>query len=106
MTHVALSLKCYQSNETELETEISLFGTFGGKCEHTPDERNCMDPTPEEAIKIVNVLIVLAGFVDVLQGAVVLQICGGKKVSSIKSPKLKEGGYVLIRCQLYPLAKN
>ncbi len=65
-----------------------------------------MDSTPEEAIKIVDVLIVLAGLADALRGAVVLQIWGGKKVSSIMSPKLKESIYAQIRCQSYPLAKN
>jgi hypothetical protein len=49
-----------------------------------------MDPTPEEAIKIVEVIIAFARLADVLQGAVVLQICGGKQASKVMLPKLKE----------------
>jgi len=49
-----------------------------------------MDPTPEEAIKIVEVIITFARLADALQGAVVLQICGGKQASCVMLPKLKE----------------
>ena len=49
-----------------------------------------MDPTPEEAIEIVDVIITLARLVDALQGTVVLQICGGKAASRVMLPKLKK----------------
>jgi hypothetical protein len=49
-----------------------------------------MDPTPEEAIEIVEVIIAFARLADVLRGAVVLQICGGKQASSVMLTKLKK----------------
>jgi hypothetical protein len=67
-----------------------MFCNFWGKCKRKPDGKNCMNPTPEEAIKIVEVIIAFARLADALRGAVVLQICGGKQVSSIMLPKLKE----------------
>jgi hypothetical protein len=67
-----------------------MFCNFRGECKHKPDGKNCMDPTPEEAIKIVEVIISFARLADALRGAVVLQICGGKHASSIMLPKLKE----------------
>ncbi len=42
-----------------------------------------MDPTPEEAIEIVEVIIAFARLADALRGAVVLQFCGGKKASKV-----------------------
>ena len=67
-----------------------MFCNFRGECKRTPDGKNCMDPTPEEAIKIVEVIIAFARLADALRGAVVLQICGGKQASSVMLPKLKE----------------
>ena len=49
-----------------------------------------MNPTPEEAIKIVEVIIAFARLADVLQGAVVLQICGGKQAFKVMLPELKK----------------
>ena len=72
-----------------LATSI-MFCNFRGECKRTPDGKNCMDPTPEEAIKIVEVIIAFARLADALRGAVVLQICGGKHASSVLLPKLKE----------------
>ena len=73
-----------------LATGIIMFCNFWGKCKCKPDGKNCMDPTPEEAIKIVEVIIAFPRHADALRGAVVLQICGGKQASSIMLPKLKE----------------
>jgi hypothetical protein len=67
-----------------------MFCNFRGECKRKPDGKNCMDPTPEEAIKIVEVIIAFARLADALRGAVVLQICGGKQASSVMLPKLKE----------------
>jgi hypothetical protein len=67
-----------------------MFCNFRGKCKRTSDGKNCMHPTPEEDIKIVEVIIAFARLADALQGAVVLQICGGKQASSIMLPKLKK----------------
>jgi hypothetical protein len=72
-----------------LETGI-MFCNFRGECKRTPDGKNCMSPTPEEAIEIVKVIIAFARLADALRGAVVLQICGGKHASSVMLPKLKE----------------
>ncbi len=72
-----------------LGTDI-MFCNFRGKCKRKPDGKNCMDPTPEEAIEIVDVIIALARLADALRGAVVLQICGGKKASMVMLPKLKK----------------
>jgi hypothetical protein len=72
-----------------LRTDI-MFCNFRGECQRTLDEMNCMDPTPEEAIKIVEVIITFAKLADALQGAVVLQICGGKAASRVMLPKLKK----------------
>ena len=72
-----------------LETGI-IFCNFRGECKRTPDGKNCMDPTPEEAKQIVKVIIAFARLADALRGAVVLQICGGKQASSVMLPKLKE----------------
>ena len=58
-----------------LETDI-MFCNFWSKCERTPDLKNCMDPTPEEAIGIEEVIIAFARLADALRGAVVLLICG------------------------------
>jgi hypothetical protein len=49
-----------------------------------------MDPTPEEASNIVDVIIALARLADALRGLVVLQICGGKAASKVMLPKLKK----------------
>jgi hypothetical protein len=67
-----------------------MFCNFRGECKRTPDGKNCMDSTPEEAIKIVEVIIAFARLADALRGAVVLQICGGKQASRVMLPKLKE----------------
>ena len=72
-----------------LATDI-VFSNFWGECKRKPDGKNCMDPTPEEAIKIAEVIIAFARFADALRGAIVLQICGGKQASCIMLPKLKE----------------
>jgi hypothetical protein len=72
-----------------LETGV-MFCNFRGECKRTPDGKNCMDPTPEEAIEIVEVIIAFARLADVLRGAVVLQICGGKQASSVMLTKLKK----------------
>jgi hypothetical protein len=69
---------------------VILFCNFRGECKRTPDGKNCMDPTPEEAKQIVEVIIAFARLADALRGAVVLQICGGKQASSVMLPKLKE----------------
>jgi hypothetical protein len=66
-----------------------MFCNFWGKCKRKPDGKNCMDPTPEEATKIVEVIITFARLADTLQGAVVLQICGGKQCHVAKA----EGEY-------------
>ncbi len=71
-----------------LGTDI-MFCNFRGECKGTPDGKNCMDPKPEEAIKIVDIIIVFAKLADALQGAVILQICGGKKASSVMLHMLK-----------------
>ena len=49
-----------------------------------------MDPTPEEAIEIVEIIITFARHADVLRSAVVLQFCGSKEASKVMLPKLKE----------------
>jgi hypothetical protein len=67
-----------------------MFCNFRGECKRTPDGKNCMNPTPKEAIKIVEVIIAFARLADALRGAVVLQICGGKHASSVMLPKLKK----------------
>jgi hypothetical protein len=69
---------------------VIMFCNFLGECKCTPDGKNCMDPTPEEAIKIVEVIIAFARLADALRGAFVLKICGGKQASSIMLPNLKE----------------
>jgi len=48
-----------------------MFCNFWGKCKRKPDGKNCMDPTPEEAIKIVEVIIAFARLADAQRGAVV-----------------------------------
>jgi hypothetical protein len=81
---------CIPENITQtVETDIMLCN-FRGECKRTPDGKNCMDPTPVEAIKIVDVIIAFAELANTLQCAVVLQFCGGKKVSSIMLPILKK----------------
>jgi hypothetical protein len=67
-----------------------MFCNFRGECKRKPDGKNCMDPTPEEAIEIVEVIIAFARLADALRGAVVLQICGGKQASSVMLTKLKK----------------
>jgi hypothetical protein len=67
-----------------------MFCNFRGKCKRKPDGKNCMDPTPEEAIEIVEVIIAFARLADALRGAVVLQICGGKQASKVMLPELKK----------------
>ena len=62
-----------------LATGIIMFCNFWGKCKRKPDGKNCMDPTPEEAIEIVEIIITFARLVDMLRGAVVLQFCSGKQ---------------------------
>ena len=57
----------------KLETGI-MFCNFRGKCKRTPDGKNCMNPTPEEAIKIVEVIIAFARLADALRGAVVFAV--------------------------------
>jgi hypothetical protein len=54
-----------------------------GECKRTPDEKNCVDSKPEEAIKIVEIIIALARLADALRGAIVLQICGGNAASRV-----------------------
>ena len=55
-----------------------------------PDEKNCMDPTSDEAIKIVEVIIAFDGLADALRGAFILQICSSKAASSVMMlPNLK-----------------
>ena len=56
-----------------------MFCNIRGECKGTPDGKNCMAPTPEEAIEILEVIITFAILADALRGAVVLKICGGKK---------------------------
>jgi hypothetical protein len=63
-----------------------MFCNFWGECKRTPDGKNCTNPTPEEAIKIVEVIIAFARLADSLRGAVVLQICGGKQASKVMLP--------------------
>jgi hypothetical protein len=63
-----------------------MFCNFRGECKRTPDGKNCMNPTPKEAIKIVEVIIAFARLADALRGAVVLQICGGKQASKVMLP--------------------
>ena len=72
-----------------LATDI-MFCNIRGECKRMPDGKNCINPTPEEAIKIVEFIIAFARLADPLRGAVVLQICGSKQASSIMLPKLKE----------------
>ncbi len=72
-----------------LRTDI-MFCNFRGECKRTPDEKNCKDPTPEEAIEIVDVVITFARLADALRGAVILQICGSKTASKVMLPKLKK----------------
>jgi hypothetical protein len=43
-----------------------MFCNFRGECKRTPDGKNCMNPTPEEAIKIVEVIITFARLADAL----------------------------------------
>ncbi len=45
-----------------------MFCNFWGECKRKPDGKNCMDPTPtpEEAIKIVEVIITFARLADAL----------------------------------------
>jgi hypothetical protein len=43
-----------------------MFCNFWGECKRTPNGKNCMDPTPEEAIKIVEVIIAFARLADAL----------------------------------------
>ena len=57
----------------------NMFCNFRGECKRKPDGKNCMDPTPEEAIEIVEIIITFARLVDMLRGAVVLQFCSGKQ---------------------------
>ena len=45
-----------------------------GKCKRKPNGKNCMNPTPEEAIKIVEVIIDFAIFPDVLRCEVQLYL--------------------------------
>ena len=55
-----------------------------------PDGKNCMDPTSDEAIKIVEVIIAFDGLADALRGAFILQICSSKAASSVMMlPNLK-----------------
>ena len=69
---------------------VIMFCNFRGECKRKPDGKNCMNPTPEEAIKIVEVIIAFARLADALRGAAVLQICGSKQASSVMLPKLKK----------------
>ena len=69
---------------------VIMFCNFRGECKRTPNGQNCMDPTPEEAIDIVEVIITFARLADAMRGAVVLQFCGGKKASKVILPKLKK----------------
>ena len=45
-----------------------------GKCKCKPNGKNCMNPTPEEAIKIVEVIINFAIFPDELRCEVQLYL--------------------------------
>jgi hypothetical protein len=71
-----------------------------------------MNPTHEEAIKIVEVIIAFARLADALQGAVVLQICGGKQASIVMLPKLKESmkasgvGIIILNENLLHMSHN
>jgi hypothetical protein len=65
-----------------------MFCNFRGECKR--NGKNCKNPTPEEAIVIVDVIIAFARLADALRGAVVLQICGGKTASKVMLPKLKK----------------
>jgi hypothetical protein len=67
-----------------------MFCNFRGECKCKPNGKNCMNPTHEEAIKIVEVIIAFARLADTLRGAVVLQICGGKQASKVMLPELKK----------------
>ncbi len=46
---------------------------FQGKCKRTSDNKNCEDPKPEEAIKILDVIITLTKLTNELQGEFALQ---------------------------------
>ena len=67
-----------------------MFCNFWGKCIHTTNGKNCMDPTPEEAIDIVEVIIAFARLANALGGAVMLHFCGGKQASKVILPELKK----------------
>jgi hypothetical protein len=43
-----------------------MFCNFRGECKRTPDGKHCMNPTPEEAIEIVEVIIAFARLADAL----------------------------------------
>jgi hypothetical protein len=89
-----------------------MFCNFRGECKRTPDGKNCMNPTPEEAIKIVEVINAFARLADTLRGAVVLQICGGKQASIVMLPKLKESmkasgiGIIILNENLLHMSHN
>ena len=67
-----------------------MFCNFWGKCKHTTNGKNCMDPTPEEAIDIVEVIITFARLANALGGAVMLHFCGSKQASKVMLPELKK----------------
>jgi hypothetical protein len=62
------------------------------KIAQTFEAHDCVDPKPQEAIKIVDVIIALARLADVLQGAFMLHIGGGKAASML--PDLKKNGII------------
>ena len=45
---------------------VIMFCYFRGECKRNPDGKNCMNPTPEEAIKVVEVIIAFARLADTL----------------------------------------
>ena len=47
-----------------------MFCNFRGKCKRKPDGKNCMDPTPDEAIEIVEFIIAFAILANAVLGAV------------------------------------
>ncbi len=54
-----------------------------------PDEKNCLDPKPEESIKIGEVIIPLARLTDTLGSAAMLQIFGCKAAIRVMLPDKK-----------------
>ena len=55
-----------------------MFCNFWGECKRKPTEKNCMDPTRDEAIETVEVIIAFAILTYTLHGAVVLRFVAVK----------------------------